>query len=210
MSEMIRKAETLQAGVLEKQERNWMLRRRWRQRYFVLSLDSLTCTFIDDTTRVLSTYPRDRVIQILYSDRATNPLEFIVLFDYKKLLLRAANLIQRNAWIQSLKPSRRYTELHPLTGPPDSMLLRLYIEKFAQPPKQPFAELLQRTYTSQLRWAFEAYVSGLRFRTTLKAISEQNQKTILEWRRRAQSQGLQRLMWRVQCRLAYCRLTVIS
>lgn len=163
---------SLEAGVLEKQGRNWMLRKRWQQRYFVLTKNMLTYSLVDKTTKPLKSYPRERIVQILYNDRAANHLEFIILFDYKTLALRARNLLQRNAWIQSLKPDRKYSDVHPVVGPVDSLSLRSYIEKFARPSKLPFAKLLQRIHTARQRMALQLFVSGVDFRKTLIAISE--------------------------------------
>lgn len=85
--------------------------RHWQKRLFFLTTQSLVYTREDGKGR--KTYLLTSLIDVQTKDAVPHSLEFRIVLEGRSLLLRAISTSQKAAWLNALRPKRRYTETHP-------------------------------------------------------------------------------------------------
>lgn len=85
--------------------------RHWQKRLFFLTTQSLGYTREDGKGK--KTYLLASLIDVQTKDAVPHSLEFRIVLEGRSLLLRAPTTSQKAAWLDALRPKRRYTETHP-------------------------------------------------------------------------------------------------
>ncbi|CAG9329655.1 unnamed protein product [Blepharisma stoltei] len=163
--------DTILSSILRKRSSHWPYLKRWHSRVFVLDDNFLSYYHPDNLEKPKQKIPRDMIIMVRASPK--DPTEFEVYLEQRKIRLRAEDRLEKVAWISALKPSKKYSELHPPPLKHNSVRLEDFVCSLATKQYSFMKDILVARYMKLLTKGFQLFISGVAHKKSVELNSTQ-------------------------------------